>query len=149
MHGPDSGVHLIMAFRPDAEDSNSTEHVAALLKLKAVVRIVGRVADARQSQAAALAPQLGAQNLLGRGDFLVTDEEKSVRVQTAFVDEYDLHWVLESLQRRRPPTVVARPTSSRPWIPGASSSEEPVQQFSFDGHEIRLREEAEVPGFEQ
>lgn len=137
--GAASGVHLVMAARPSRAEGG--DKLADVLALKQVLRLVGKLDNARQAQAAALIPQLGAENLQGRGDFLLAAEEEPIRFQAAFVDSYDLHWCLETLQRQRPPAIVARPATARPTYTASLPSDQAGQSFSFDGRQITLEQE--------
>lgn len=139
--GAESGIHCILAARPPREGGE--ERLTALLALKPVLRIVGKVESARQAQAASLLAQSGVENLLGKGDFLIAREEQPVRLQTAFVDAFDLHWCLETMQRNRPPTILARPASARPSYGSRPAQSAPAQQFSFDGRQISFVQQEE------
>ncbi len=130
--GAESGIHCIMSARPDGRS------LADLLSLKPVLRIVGRVMNQRQARLASELVQSGAENLMGKGDFLITRDDRPVRFQTMYVDAYDLHWCLETLQRRRPPSIVARPAAARPSYAPARPPSSATHTFTFDGREISL-----------
>lgn len=134
--GAESGIHCIMAARPPQQSEHN--ELEKVLALKPLLRIVGRVDDARQSQASSLISQLGAENLQGKGDFLLARQDNPIRFQSAFVDPYDLHWCLETLQRQRPPALLARPTTARPPIFTRRAEHDDSQAFSFDGQKISL-----------
>lgn len=133
--GHESGIRLVMAARPPQGDSEN--HFGKLLSHKSVLHIVGRVADRAAAHHAPGLSAVGAEELLGRGDFIVVNDEQVVRFQSAYTDRYDLHWCLESLQRRRPPALLARSTSDRP---GATSSSRPGAEFdfAFDGNRVSV-----------
>lgn len=133
--GHESGVQLVMAARPPQQDAE--DHFGNLLSRKSLLRIVGRVGDAAAARRATRVSDSGAEELLGRGDFMVLREENAIRFQSAFVDRYDLHWCLESLQRRRPPALLARSTSARPAL-GASRTGDHEFEFSFDGTRVSV-----------
>lgn len=133
--GHESGVQLVMAARPPQQDAE--DHFGNLLSRKSLLRIVGRVGDAAAARRATGVSDSGAEELLGRGDFMVLREENAIRFQSAFVDRYDLHWCLESLQRRRPPALLARSTSARPAL-GASRTGDHEFEFSFDGTRVSV-----------
>lgn len=133
--GHESGVQLVMAAHPPQQSAE--DHLGNLLSRKTVLRIVGRVGDGAAARRATGVSDSGAEELLGRGDFMVIREENAVRFQSAFVDRYDLHWCLESLQRRRPPALLARSTSARP-VSGASRTGDHEFEFSFDGTRVSV-----------
>lgn len=133
--GSESGIQLVMAARPPQQ--NTADPFGDLLARKSVLRIVGRVADATHARKTTRLAQSGAEELLGRGDFIVAREEEFVRFQSAFVDMYDLHWCLESLQRRRPPALLAHATKAHP-LSGAKGDDGAAIQFSFDGRRVSV-----------
>lgn len=133
--GHESGVQLVMAARPPQQDAE--DHFGNLLSRKSLLRIVGRVGDAAAARRATGVSDSGAEELLARGDFMVLREENAIRFQSAFVDRYDLHWCLGSLQRRRPPALLARSTSARPAL-GASRTGDHEFEFSFDGTRVSV-----------
>ncbi|MFW6096679.1 MAG: FtsK/SpoIIIE domain-containing protein [Chloroflexota bacterium] len=133
--GHESGVQLVMAARPPQQGAE--DHFGSLLSRKSILRLVGRVGDAAAARLATGVSDSGAEELLGRGDSMVVREENAIRFQSAFVDRYDLHWCLQSLQRRRPPALLARSTSARP-APGASRTGDHEFEFSFDGTRVSV-----------
>lgn len=138
--GSESGIQLVMAAR--SPQHGAEDHLAKLLARKSVLRVVGRVDEGAAARRITGGKDLGAEELLGRGDFMVLREEDAIRFQSAFVDRYDLHWCLESLQRRRPPALLARSTSARP-LSGASSSGGSEFEFTFDGKRVTVAASAE------
>lgn len=137
-NGAESGIHCIMSSRPDGGA------VADLISLKPVLRVVGSVRNETDARAVSGQIQTGAENLLGKGDFLLIREDEPLRFQSAFVDPYDLHWCLESLQRNRPPAILARPASARPVYGPPRPQNGSVQSFTFDGRQISLPEDVEA-----
>ena len=136
--GSYSGIHLILATQP--VQPGPKNGLADLLALKPVLRIVGKVRDPKEAQAVMLLPESGAENLNGRGDFLILREDQAVRFQSAFVDSYDLYWCLDSLQRNRPPALLARPTAAQPVPISVHRDEADGLVFSFDGRRIEIEE---------
>ncbi len=111
-HGPGVGIHLGLAASQPASEKLST-----VLRANLPVRIVGRVADAAEAQAAADLPGTQAEYLLGEGDFVAVVGETAVHFQAAYIGDYDLHLTLETLQRNRPRPLLARPVNSRTSLP--------------------------------
>ncbi len=135
MEGHECGVQLVMGARPAQQGAE--DHFGNLLSRKSVLRFVGRAGDTAAAHRATGLGDSGAEELLGRGDFMVVREENAIRFQSAFVDRYDLHWCLESLQRRRPPALLARSTSARPAA-GVNRSDDHEFGFSFDGTRVSV-----------
>ncbi len=136
--GSYSGIHLIMATQPARPDDK--DDLAELLALKPALRVVGKVRDSKEAQETTLLPASGAENLMARGDFLILAEDQAIRFQSAYVDAYDLHWCLETLQRKRPPTLLARPTSAQARPVSANGDEAAGLVFSYDGRRIEVEE---------
>lgn len=133
--GSESGIKLVMAARPP--QPGTEDQLGNLLARKSILRIVGRVAGNGAGHRFTGGVDLGADELLGHGDFMVIRGEDAVRFQSAYVDAIDLHWCLETLQRRRPPALLAHTTAARP-VSGAGSNNGADFVFLFDGSRVSV-----------
>jgi S-DNA-T family DNA segregation ATPase FtsK/SpoIIIE len=137
--GAGAGIHLVLSTqRP------GTNVLGKLLKANLSVRLVGLVADEAAARAAAGISGTQAELLLGQGDFLAVTDPVITRFQAASIGDYDLHWCLEELYRKRPPALLARPFNIRTTLPEeertVADSTAGSQTFSFDGEVISLVE---------
>jgi DNA segregation ATPase FtsK/SpoIIIE-like protein len=130
------GIHLVLAARP--EESGSDHQLEDLLGLNSVLKIVGGLSERYKAPQSAFVPNVGAEHLVGLGDFLVVGEDEAIRFQAAYVDSYDLHWCLETLQRRRPPAVLARSAKAAPPISSKMAENGEIVKFAFDGHQVSV-----------
>lgn len=129
--GIGAGVYLIFAGRdiPSREFSH-------LLRAHAPDRIVGRVTDRDAALAASGLARTNAEFLLGRGDFVAVNGTSSIRFQASYVDDYDLHFLLEELHRRRRPPLLARAFNVRPRLSPVGIPDDHHFQFAFDGRHL-------------
>ena len=98
------GIRIVMgASNPSAEE------VRTLSRLNVPIRLVGRLEDAKQARAAAGIPDSQAEYLMGKGDFIAVSQGALVPFQAAYIDDYDLHLTISTLQRRGTPTLLAQP----------------------------------------
>lgn len=119
--GVTSGIHLIMSARASGGDD-----LDQLTALQPLLRIDGWRGRSQESVAGMEREPVLSRELLGQGDFLASYGEETVRFQAAYLNAYDLHFILEYLQRHRPPPILARPTGARPTLPpGAAPLVEP------------------------
>lgn len=110
--GARAGIHIVASTRrPEAHVIHD------LLKTTAPVRIVGQVANETLAQSATGQADSQAEALLGQGDFLAVTGEATVRFQSAYIGDYDLHLCLDDLHRQRPPALVAQQFDPRPVLP--------------------------------
>jgi S-DNA-T family DNA segregation ATPase FtsK/SpoIIIE len=131
--GAKAGIHLILSVeKPDAATLTS------LLRANLPLRLVGRMSDAQKAQLAAGISGSEAEHLLGQGDFLAIAGDNITHFQAAFISDYDLHMVLEDLQKHRPRTLLAQPFSMQTTL--SSEEQSTVQQFTFDGENIEFDE---------
>jgi hypothetical protein len=79
-----------------------------------------------QARAATGIENSEAELLLGRGDFLLLQDEGSVYFQAAFIDDYDLHMSLKKLQQTFKVSILARPYLVRPLLPDLDSDPIPA-----------------------
>jgi S-DNA-T family DNA segregation ATPase FtsK/SpoIIIE len=93
-----SGIHLIVATqRP------SVDVITGLIKANIPTRIAFQVSSKVDSRT--ILDQMGAENLLGHGDmlFLPPGTSLPVRVHGAFVDDHEVHKVVENIKARGEP----------------------------------------------
>ncbi|MDE0285412.1 MAG: DNA translocase FtsK 4TM domain-containing protein [Gammaproteobacteria bacterium] len=93
-----SGIHLILATqRP------SVDVITGLIKANIPCRIAFQVSSKVDSRT--ILDQMGAENLLGNGDMLFLPPGTSVpiRVHGAFVDDHEVHKVVENIKSRGGP----------------------------------------------
>ena len=93
-----SGIHLILATqRP------SVDVITGLIKANIPCRIAFQVSSKVDSRT--ILDQMGAENLLGHGDMLFLPPGTSVplRVHGAFVDDHEVHKVVENIKSRGAP----------------------------------------------
>ena len=96
-----AGIHLILATqRP------SVDVITGLIKANVPTRIAFRVSSKIDSRT--ILDQGGAEQLLGHGDMLYMPpgESMSVRVHGAFVDDDEVHAVVESWKKRGKPNYI-------------------------------------------
>lgn len=127
--GRASGIHLIIATqRP------SVDVLTGLIKANVPARIAFAVTSLTDSRVVLDLP--GAERLLGRGDmlFLPPDAPKPVRVQGAFIEDKDVHYVVNHWHQ-----VAPIPRYAEEWINLQSSS---TPGFEDDGEGDALMEQA-------
>ncbi len=93
-----SGIHLIVATqRP------SVDVITGLIKANIPCRIAFQVSSKVDSRT--ILDQMGAENLLGHGDMLFLSPGTSlpIRVHGAFVDDHEVHNVVENIKSRGEP----------------------------------------------
>lgn len=100
--GKGAGIHLVLTTdRPSGRELDS-QHRAHL-----TTRLIGQLPNAPMAQAATGLLDSQAERLLGQGDFLALMRNKRVHFQSAYLDDYDLHYCLDTLHRHRAPALVA------------------------------------------
>ena len=129
-----SGIHMIIATqRP------SVDVITGLIKANIPSRIAFQVSAKVDSRT--ILDQIGAEHLLGHGDmlFLPPGTSMPTRIHGAFVDDNEVHAVVNSLRASGPPAfiddVLAGPPEAIPGI-------DPVQRGGLDGEEDPLYDEA-------
>lgn len=96
-----SGIHLIVATqRP------SVDVITGLIKANIPCRIAFQVSSKVDSRT--ILDQMGAENLLGHGDMLFLPGGTSLpeRVHGAFVDDHEVHQVVENIKSRGEPNYI-------------------------------------------
>lgn len=91
--GREAGLHLIVGAQKP-----SSAMLGGQLKANFPVRLVGRVGSAQDALAAAGVGGTGAEQLLGRGDFLVVAAGEVTRFQAAYIDPAGLSQVAAALR---------------------------------------------------
>jgi DNA segregation ATPase FtsK/SpoIIIE, S-DNA-T family len=102
--GEIAGIHLVLSVL-----SADNPALSNILKANLPVRLVGQVADSDAARNATGVAHSQAEHLLGQGDFLAVADGSATHFQAAFLDDYELHLVLEQLYARRPPPLLAQP----------------------------------------
>ncbi len=125
--GEGAGIYLVLSVR-QADDSA----LASMLKANLPVRLVGQVVDANVARMATGLAYSQAEQLLGEGDFLAVASGNATHFQAAFLDDYELHLVLEQLYARQAPPLLAQP------YVGLLPEVEPPQPFVRDETDLRL-----------
>ena len=117
-----AGIHLLLATqRP------SVDVITGLIKANVPTRIAFQVSSKVDSRT--ILDQGGAEQLLGHGDMLYLPPGTSVpiRVHGAFVDDHEVHKVVDDWKRRGEPNylegIVDESTNSIP-VPGLSASDD-------------------------
>lgn len=105
--GEAAGIHLVLAV--SAVDDPALTN---MLKVNLPVRLVGQVADAAAARSATGLAYSQAEYLLGQGDFLAVAEGSVTHFQAAFLDDYELHLVLNQLYERQAPPLLAQPLTA-------------------------------------
>ncbi len=118
-----AGIHLVLATqRP------SVDVITGLIKANIPTRIAFQVSSKVDSRT--ILDQVGAEQLLGHGDmlYLPPGTGMPMRVHGAFVDDHEVHQVVEFLRGKGEPQYVAEvledPAAGEPAIPGLESAEE-------------------------
>jgi S-DNA-T family DNA segregation ATPase FtsK/SpoIIIE len=118
-----SGIHLVLATqRP------SVDVITGLIKANIPCRIAFQVSARVDSRT--ILDQMGAETLLGHGDMLYLPPGTSMptRVHGAFVQDQEVHRVVEALKTPQPPNYIDEVLSGpRGPIPGISGEEEVVE----------------------
>ena len=116
-----AGIHLILATqRP------SVDVITGLIKANIPTRIAFQVSSKIDSRT--IIDQGGAEQLLGHGDmlYLPPGSPVPIRVHGAFVDDHEVHSVVEDWKRRGAPNYREEimPEQTGVFVPGFSSSDE-------------------------
>ncbi len=127
-----AGIHLILATqRP------SVDVITGLIKANIPSRIAFQVSSKIDSRT--ILDQMGAEQLLGMGDMLYLPGGTSIptRVHGAFVDDNEVHRVVEDWKRRGEPDyldAIVQGTSEVPvpGMPGMAGEEDSEQDELFD-----------------
>ena len=83
--GREAGIHLITCTQKP-----SAELVSGLLKANFPVRLVGAVSSPEDAKVASGLAGIGAEKLLGRGDFLLVAKGDVIRFQAAYATEEEM-----------------------------------------------------------
>ncbi len=100
--GVDAGVHLVLSTR-QAE----SEKLSSLLRATIPVRLIGYEERVEGGQIAADSLEIRPDYLYGEGDFIAVVGGNVTYFQAAYVGDYDLHLMLDSLNRMRPRPLLA------------------------------------------
>lgn len=129
-NGAAVGFHFVMS----AENANSP-HLEETMKAYLPLRIVGKAADEEDALAAAGTVGTQAENLIGSGDFLVVLDDVMTYMQAAYADNFDVHMILETLQKRQKQTLVAKPIDTRISLEN-SDLDSAQKVFVFNGQNL-------------
>ena len=83
--GREAGIHLVTCTQKP-----SAELVSGLLKANFPVRLVGAVSSPEDAKVAAGIAGIGAEKLLGRGDFLLVAKGDVIRFQAAYASDEEM-----------------------------------------------------------
>ncbi|HEY3487252.1 MAG TPA: DNA translocase FtsK 4TM domain-containing protein, partial [Gammaproteobacteria bacterium] len=128
-----AGIHLILATqRP------SVDVITGLIKANIPCRIAFQVSSKVDSRT--ILDQMGAEQLLGRGDMLFMPPGTSIpmRVHGAFVDDHEVHRVVAHLKKSGKPDYIDIVQESSEPIPGLSSD----RGYESEGEKDSLYDEA-------
>lgn len=106
--GGRAGLRLIFS-----ATNPTTPALHPLLRHNLPVRLVGKLRDADEARAVSGIQDSCAEYLRGQGDFLALAQGSVVPFQAAYLDDYDLHLVLQDLIRPRRPALLARPVAAQ------------------------------------
>ncbi len=123
--GDKAGIHLILSTRQPGDTAFSS-----LLKANLPLRLVGQTEDAPEAQIATGIQGTQAEYLLGQGDFLAVVGEETTHFQVAFLSDYDVHLLVEKLQRQKQPALLAQPFALPTALAGDGVDD---RSFSFNG----------------
>jgi DNA segregation ATPase FtsK/SpoIIIE-like protein len=124
---PAAGVRILMS----ASDLLS-EALRGLLRHNVGLRLVGHLPSERDARAAAGTASLGADLLPGNGAFIAVAGAKGIRFQAAFIDDYDLHLLIEKAYRRHRHSLLAIPVAeATPELPADDLADEEIS-FQID-----------------
>ena len=91
--GRESGIHLLLCTQKP-----TAEAIGGQLRANLPCRLIGRVTSAQEAVIAAGIKRSGAEQLLGRGDFLLVAGGEVVRFQSAFVGPEEINVMVEMFQ---------------------------------------------------
>jgi len=123
--GREAGIHLVAcAQKPTAVV------IGSLVKSNFPVRLVGSVASAEDAKVASGLPGIGAERLLGQGDFLLVAKGQVTRLQAAYVEGEEIRETVGRLRQ-----------GARPLLPAATGTAGPagVQTSSHTGPPLLRR----------
>lgn len=100
--GREAGIHLVAcAQKPTAVV------IGSLVKSNFPVRLVGSVASAEDAKVASGLPGIGAERLLGQGDFLLVAKGQVMRLQAAYVEGEEIREMVGRLRQGARPLLLA------------------------------------------
>ncbi len=113
--GGQAGIHLILTTNWPDSDLLGTH-----MKANLPVRIVGKTSDDTQAKSASGIDKCGADFLLGKGDFLLIQDDQPIYFQSGFVGDYDLHMSIKKVYQKFTYSLLAKPYLIRPQLQGAN-----------------------------
>lgn len=127
--GKEAGIHLILTTsKPDSD------RLDTYLKANLPIRVVGHAADAAQATAASGLDNSDAEYLLGRGDFMLVQNNQFTYFQAAFINDYDLHLSLKKLHENFTYSILARPFTIRKELTNSNLEPIPATFWMRDGN---------------
>ncbi len=121
--GRSAGLHIIACTQKPLAAS-----IGSITRSNFPVRLVGSVASADDAKIAAGIPATGAEQLLGRGDFLLVAKGHVTRFQAAYVSEPEIRQIVSRMN--------AGGRRSRRWL--TEESDMPQAATGTDGRLVKL-----------
>lgn len=100
--GAGVGIHLILATKQPNSDS-----ITQTMRLNLPLHLIGKTNGIEKGDSINHYDPYKSDYLLGKGDFLAKLDDEITHFQAAFVGDYDLHLMLETLHRNRPTPLLA------------------------------------------
>lgn len=134
-NGPNAGIHLILA-----HGAVGSQPFPDLLKGNIPFHIIGAVDNVEDAKLTTGLVDSEADLLQGRGDFVTIVGDTKFYFQAAYIDDYELHLIVDKLHRSRPRPIVAQAVN---FNQAAAVSETKDVTFSFANEEVVLHERSE------
>jgi S-DNA-T family DNA segregation ATPase FtsK/SpoIIIE len=123
--GRSAGIHIIACTQKPLAAS-----IGSLTKSNFPVRLVGSVASPVDAKVAAGIANTGAEQLLGRGDFLLVSKGKTVRFQAAYATPVEMQSIVTRLRREA--------GGGRHWL-SDTAPPAPLAKTGTEGGRLSLR----------
>lgn len=136
-NGPTAGLHFVLA-----HGNLSDYPFPEMLKANMPLRIVGRVSSEEQARHVTGLIDSQANLLEGKGDFLTFVGETVDYFHGAYLNDYELHLIIDRLHRNRPRPILAQPFSvtagSAYEAPPEFQATDNIVDFSIVGHAFSI-----------